>query len=60
MIEIIRRTKVAGLGREYIASTVDDDFCLDSCSERDFDNHGCNKTRFFLVTISGSSRKREL
>ena len=34
------------------ALTEDGDYVLDSCSERDFDNHGCSKTnKLFSVVI---------
>ena len=36
------------------ALTEDDDYVLDSCSERHFDDHGCNRTNeLFLVVIDG-------
>ena len=36
------------------ALTEDGDCALDSCSERDFDDHGCSKTNYhFLVVIDG-------
>ena len=43
------------------ASTVDGDYVLDSCSERDFDDHGCSKTNeLFLVVIDGWAGRSEL
>ena len=43
------------------ASTVDGDYVLDSCSERDFDDHGCSKTnKLFLVVIDGWAGRSEL
>ena len=43
------------------ASTVDGDYVLDSCSERDFDDRGCSKTnKLFLVAIDGLAGRNEL
>ena len=43
------------------ALTEDGDYVLDSCSERDFDDHGCSKTNeLFLVVIDGWAGKSEL
>ena len=37
-----------------MALTVDGDYVLDSCSERDFDDHECSKVNeVFLVSIDG-------
>ena len=36
------------------ALTEEGDYVLDSCSERNFDNHGCSKTnKLILVVING-------
>ena len=40
---------------------LDDDYVLDSCSERDFDDHRCSKTNeLFLVVIDGWAGRSEL
>ena len=42
------------------ALTEDGDYILDSCSERDFYDHGCSKTNeLFLVVIDGWAGRSE-
>ena len=44
-----------------MALTEDGDYVLDSCSERDFNNHGCSKiNELFLVVIDGWAGRSEL
>ena len=38
-------------GSTLTALTVDGDYVLDSCSEQDFDDHGCSKFSWWRLTV---------